>query len=1155
MFRHFIKRIFFLLLFFSIFLHATATLAWDPSSDFPPSFRNDIISDLKNIYNNYIVNPGIALIKKSDKTFTNIFSKTLPNVQTAAVVNSVPQNQVAEVPTQTPSNLPLVKGEMPKAEGIIAPPVVKVADSTLLSALKNLLSRPEIKLQLTGPAGPAGAPGIQGPKGDSGSNGGNANLIPAYIGVFQPNKAENFNGATTFGVTDLSSSNLTTNIAKATTLTVTENSTLKTLEVTGNSTITGNLTVTGTVTGTGATTGTSLTLSGGLTALTFNGLTITSSTGALTIANSKTLTASDSTTFATNSITLGGGEVITFSASNALSLLTTGATSVTLPTSGILYGTATDSITSLQLLTSITNETGTGALVFGTSPTFTTQIISPLVIGSTSTTGDLSLQTTSGIGATGADMHFLVGNNGATEAMTILNSGNVGIGTTSPQKKLHIASAGTNNAILLEDSVQAANLKYFDIVNASQSFRIRTLNDALTATELFRMDKTGRVTIGNGISAPISTLDVKGNATIGATYANTNAAPSNGLIVEGNVGIGTASPAQLVDIQKSQNAGTLLKILNTNGGTAALAGVTLGNTDAAGNYGTLELTGTGYTGVSSWQDSLILTSDSAISGGIKLRAAGGGIKLTALNTGAESPDLYVAISGLVGIGTTSPTGNLSVTQTATATGALKGIVYTGAVNTNQTLSTEIPSLTLTTAGRQWATGALTTQREVLITQPTYSFVGASTITDAATVGIAGAPIQSTNATLTNTHGLLIQAGAVSTATNSYGLTVNAQTGATNNYAAAFLGGNVGIGTAAPGSKLEVAGEVKISSEQLRVNLWKGVGGVTNDNWVRFQAAGTDFNVPDSTDYFIFTTAGSSEWMRIQNGLVGIGTAAPADLLHLTTGNLRIGASTAARATTAGTNQLILFDGTAPVGTLTNGISLYSTAGELRVMDAAGNATLLSPHENINNYWVFDSTNSATGKNLVVDMELMMKKINKEFGWDYIHETQDGVAVVDNSAGTGMLDVVLSGLKALGVEIKQSIVKLSNLTVDMLSSHQIYTKTIDTEELCVSNASGKTCITRTELDALLQNANINVNKNGSSPQSSVSSEVTNSIDSPSTETPADSPAHTEDTVTSEPESPTEPAPVIETTLPTSIGTPTEVGAEPPPLPESAPKSVP
>src|SRR3990172_11775279 len=60
------------------------------------------------------------------------------------------------------------------------------------------------------------------------------------------------------------------------------------------------------------------------------------------------------------------------------------------------------------------------------------------IIGGSATTADLSLQTTSGVGTTGADMHFLVGNNGATEAMTILNSGFVGIGTTGPTSRLDV---------------------------------------------------------------------------------------------------------------------------------------------------------------------------------------------------------------------------------------------------------------------------------------------------------------------------------------------------------------------------------------------------------------------------------------------------------------------------------------------------------------------------------------------------------------------------------------------------------------------------------------------------------------------------------------------------------------------------------------------
>lgn len=49
-------------------------------------------------------------------------------------------------------------------------------------------------------------------------------------------------------------------------------------------------------------------------------------------------------------------------------------TNVTLPTSGTLYGTQSGSITSAQLATSVTDETGSGALVFGTTPTLTAPV-------------------------------------------------------------------------------------------------------------------------------------------------------------------------------------------------------------------------------------------------------------------------------------------------------------------------------------------------------------------------------------------------------------------------------------------------------------------------------------------------------------------------------------------------------------------------------------------------------------------------------------------------------------------------------------------------------------------------------------------------------------------------------------------------------------
>ena len=104
----------------------------------------------------------------------------------------------------------------------------------------------------------------------------------------------------------------------------------------------------------------------------------------------------------------------------------------------------------------------------------------------------------------------------------------------------------------------------------------------------------------------------------------------------------------------------------------------------------------------------------------------------------------------------------------------------------------------------------------------------------------------------------------------------------------------------------------------------------------------------------------------------------------TNSNVKIGGS-AERGTTVGTNHLDIFNGTAPVGTLTNGISIYSSSGEAYVMDAAGNATLFSPHDAETNEWIFKSKHTPSGKVLKIDVEKMLRFINDHFGLDAIHE--------------------------------------------------------------------------------------------------------------------------------------------------------------------------
>lgn len=101
-----------------------------------------------------------------------------------------------------------------------------------------------------------------------------------------------------------------------------------------------------------------------------SGVTITPAVTLSSTVNKLTLTAPASSA----TLTLADGSTLATSGAYSTTLTATAATNVTLPTSGTLYGTATGSITSSQLATSLSNETGSGAAMFATSPSITTDI-------------------------------------------------------------------------------------------------------------------------------------------------------------------------------------------------------------------------------------------------------------------------------------------------------------------------------------------------------------------------------------------------------------------------------------------------------------------------------------------------------------------------------------------------------------------------------------------------------------------------------------------------------------------------------------------------------------------------------------------------------------------------------------------------------------
>lgn len=86
---------------------------------------------------------------------------------------------------------------------------------------------------------------------------------------------------------------------------------------------------------------------------------------------------------------------------------------------------------------------------------------------------------------------------------------------------------------------------------------------------------------------------------------------------------------------------------------------------------------------------------------------------------------------------------------------------TPAADTGITAGTEAVGVSFSQpASRQWATGALAMQREYVFSAPTYRFVAASTLTNAVTLWVEGAPVEGTNATFTNSYAIYVAGGRV-----------------------------------------------------------------------------------------------------------------------------------------------------------------------------------------------------------------------------------------------------------------------------------------------------------------------------------------------------------------------------------------------------------
>ena len=193
-------------------------------------------------------------------------------------------------------------------------------------------------------------------------------------------------------------------------------------------------------------------------------------------------------------------------------------------------GTSNYRFNNTALLPSVSNNNDLGG-TFNLWKTgyFNTSIFNPLMTGGTAVSSSLSLRSTSGVGTTD-HIKFQVGNNGATEAVRIVNSGKVGIGTTTPWGVLSISTVKNPTV---------------------PNFIISTSTATATSTA-FIVDKNGRV--GVATTSPAGAFAVKGrtflsNLTTQSGVGNVLCVNAGGEVVQDDSPITACSGASSIKVK------------------------------------------------------------------------------------------------------------------------------------------------------------------------------------------------------------------------------------------------------------------------------------------------------------------------------------------------------------------------------------------------------------------------------------------------------------------------------------------------------------------------------------------------------------------------------------------------------------------------------
>jgi len=333
---------------------------------------------------------------------------------------------------------------------------------------------------------------------------------------------------------------------------------------------------------------------------------------------------------------------------------------------------------SSELASIMDDETGSGALVFGTSPTFTTQITCPLIIGtnikpSADSTTAIQLQNAAGTSVLNIDT----------------TNSRVGIGTTGPSfagydTKLHIKGSGTGvsgrTAFVVQNTSADSASDFFLVNSADKYLGAQISGPSYTAGEAANFFTVGGVSLGFLTDGGVQNTGTSPIIFLTGGYASTQETmriTAKGSAGSGNVGIGTTSPESLLEVQGAEATDSVLTLDaddgDDNADTWILESEAATNNLTFNNH-TTEVATLSSAGNLQIDGDLDIDDDLNIDGGAITLSVDTNVTLTGGVNGISFDTNVLSIDATndrVGIGTTEPGYKLDITHNQNALSAIR----------------------------------------------------------------------------------------------------------------------------------------------------------------------------------------------------------------------------------------------------------------------------------------------------------------------------------------------------------------------------------------------------------------------------------------------------------------------------------------------------